>query len=359
MKKAINSFGSNEINKRNELKIKFKELSNLVTKVEVVERLLVNEKTTEGLNHCLMVCEEIKNLQKIPGEIYNCKTLIKLNQKVEAMNKLRNLASHTFGYLNIYFIIIDLIKDPRELKIIGKEMLKKCQNIQIPVSLKIQAYIKYSKILCLNSKPDKAITLLQYIARIFPEFPLCPLPYTNNLRLSMTENDLKCAAHEAIKASVYNEIDNEIETPKEKSKLKNENKKSASLLKAGEDSGKNFSNSPKRIFSDVVRKSLIISPTFSCLSVDVTKNDKSLGSLVTILEGLRASTRITGENVNPDFIISSDVQFLYVIGKICMKYNIYLEDGFCALQDFLNVLQFKVSSEQNDIKIHKALYVKA
>ena len=355
MKKAINSLGSHEIKKKDELKIKLKEVNNLVSILEIVENLLYIEKKPD-YHYCLSLCEEIKNFQRVTGEIFICKTLIKMNEEADALHRLRLLASNSLGYINIYFHIFELIKDRQQLKTLGKEMISKCQNCQIPTSLKVQAYIKYSRILCINLKPGKAISILRYIGKLLPRFPLKELPYTNFLRYAKNKDDLDLAGGKAIKTYMYSDF----RSPRDQKSsnmthiLKNESHKTISPR--SKPRARLRARSSK--FSEVIQNSAV-KKKFTKLTVDTAKQELFLGNLTELFEESENYDTETGFKASKEFGVSNDILFLYRIGKISMENKILLEDGFCALQDYLEIINYQKISEQRDIRIAKALYVKS
>jgi tetratricopeptide (TPR) repeat protein len=355
MKLALKYLGSSETEKKSEIKKKLRELNPLLTKLEVVEKTLSTETSRDELDNCLILSNQIKDFQKTAGEMLVCKVLWKMDLKDDAIFKLKQMCSTSAGNLNFYFSLFEYITDEKEQKVIGKEMIQKCSNQQIPTQLKVEAFIIYSRILCRNSKPQKAINILKTIGKIFPPFPLANLPYVNELRVAKGFSDMLAYAIKKIKSTGYELSSNSDEFQN--------NSTNGSNLDAFDIESNMIFQSPGvqrkgSNFGNVIKKSGNMNK-YRNLSIETETDNNHIGDLNKIINHMKKNETINGKGAFSEFSVSSDISFLYLIAKISMKFNVYLQDGYSAIEDYLNIIRFQNSIPQKEIKIVKALNAKA
>ena len=316
MKKALNLLGSSEINKKLEIKKYLREYNSLITNLEFVESCL-NSETVDQVNRCLDLAAQIKNFQKVAGEIILCKIFWTIDQKAEAVSRLKLIASESVSNLNAYFVLIEYTSDLAEQKKIAKNLIKKCKS-QIPTPVKIQAYVLYSKILCKCGNPNKAINVLKVIAKIYPPFPLADLPYLNYLRLANGYSELMLASSKAMDESPEYEFFTS-SFSRQKFLSDPDEKATGALNESFSDKKiiapvRGFSRKGTK-FACVVKKSPGLRK-FHSLSIQVETDRDSIGDLAKIINIMKFLKNYNGEAAFPEFSLSSDIKFLYLIGKI-------------------------------------------
>mmetsp|Transcript_5392 Transcript_5392/g.5351 ORF Transcript_5392/g.5351 Transcript_5392/m.5351 type:complete len:234 (+) Transcript_5392:250-951(+) len=233
----------------------------------------------------------------------------------------------------------------------------------------MQAHIIYAKILVLVDKPAKAITLLKCLAQVLPPIPDPSLFYTNNLQKATTLQQLLSAASRAVKSAsifnynMYKNISHVPQVTSEQNKLKSPPRKQKELT---DDIIFNSPISPKQDKSRTHRRVGTFSERFKSFG-----HHKRFESLMINTELASDQTEM---KLNPDknemplispskisnsyigLSICSDTTFLYKIGKIAGKFKLYMEDGLCALDDYLLYLRYEKNEEKQDTLRTKAMY---
>ena len=224
-------------------------------------------------------------------------------------------------------------EDYRTAQRLSKTMLNKAKNS--PIQVWIKAHTLYAYSLLHNSKSAKAIVLLKCMGKIFPYLPYTCTPYIQQLRKAISLEDLALAAEKALDSSVlYKETSFQIDdvfTPDYLLTIndhKQSNKEICNRL-IQEESIITDSNSSRSI------KNLNLSEVFNKYRYSKefgSSNSLSSGKVFNIMKMCERSTFSC-------YSISSKPKFLYLIGKFAAISSISIEDGLCAIEDYLNLIQ--------------------
>lgn len=135
MKNSLKYLDVSDAQKATEMKDQLRILNQSVATYEFVERCLSNSMKDKDISNCKMLCEDIKNFQKQNGEVLLAKVLWCEGNTKESIKILKNSAKYSSSRLNSYFQLLEYLKeieDYQSMKTIGKEMIVKCKNNQIP-----------------------------------------------------------------------------------------------------------------------------------------------------------------------------------------------------------------------------------
>lgn len=78
---------------------------------------------------------------------------------------------------------------------ITKEMISKCNSVQIPSFIWVRAHMLYAKVLEITHKPDRAINILKCIAQVLPTIRHQGLEYTKTIQQAKSlQQHLKAAS---------------------------------------------------------------------------------------------------------------------------------------------------------------------
>ena len=89
-----------------------------------------------------------------------------------------------------------------------------------------------------------------------------------------------------------------------------------------------------------------------CINLDYGEDEK-------IDENFLLIPELSNTNGFIAISVCSNSKFLYLLAKIALKYNICIEDGKCAIQDYIELLKFEKNSknvEKNQQKAERILF---
>lgn len=218
----------------------------------------------------------------------------------------------------------------------------------------MKAHLLYADILAANSQSQKAINLLKCCAKVFPPLPFAEIPYTKTLKKAKTLDDLNQASSSAIESSSsynytnYRNSQANILSGEYFESFLHDNPASG-ISQEGELAAKIVAEDPEDI-----------SPLERRLSMTERKENKTLSNkLEDNKKNRKMPVNIPKPSNSQAFSVCSDSTFLYKIGKIAVVYRICIEDGLCAIHDFLTLLKFDQSNHKKEKLRLNALFYKA
>mmetsp|Transcript_4459 Transcript_4459/g.4299 ORF Transcript_4459/g.4299 Transcript_4459/m.4299 type:complete len:603 (+) Transcript_4459:650-2458(+) len=356
IKKAIKHLGNSPSQKLSDMTAKLEELRPKIDMKISIEKELNKNLTPQEFERCKKACVELKTFQKDIGDIMYSKIICLEGDEDEAIAQLEEASNNGEFSIKIFSQMFKSLKNKREyrlMKKLGKAMIIRCSSPDIPVSIWMEAHILYADILAINNQAAKAINLLKCLAKVFPPLPFAEVPYTKTLKKAKTVDDLANASATAMETSrSYN--------------YTNYRNSQANIL-----SGEYFESFLKEqsqpgIPQEGTLASKIVEDEageeISPLERRLSTNENWLKSLSHKIEENRSSRKMPLEVPKQTnsvlFSLYSDPKFLYKIGKISVMHRQSIEDGLCAIEDFLTLLKFSQSNKKKEIFRLKALFWK-
>lgn len=330
--------------KLEEAKNELKRFQKLINNLQAAEQWLADLKN-EKWDKFKSYCEEVANFDKLHSYILMAKGLWSLGKDSEAIEYLIGVLPSTTlpqGYFCVLSYLFNK-EDYRTAHRLSKIMLSKSKNS--PIQIWIKAYIFHAYSLFHNSKPLKALTLLKCLGKTFPYLPYTFTPYIQQLRKATCIEHLGTAAERASQISVnYEETSYQFEnifTPNYLQSL-NENK---------------LNN--QEICRELMQEDCVITETGSSVGLKIVnlsevfnryKNSKesSMGSMTS--EKVYNVMKSYENHSFSGYSISSKTKFLYLIAKFASIASVCIEDGLCAIEDYLNLLQSYPKKKKKEIK---------
>lgn len=369
----------NEKRKSSDLKRTMKDINQSVAALEEVESILENKLISTNREKCYRLCKDVSvSFHKLAGEVLHAKILWAEGLQDESLRELESAAYMSNTKMTAYFQLLEYLeikKDYKTMKAIGKELIIKCKNPQVPSNVWIKAHIFYSKILVKNGQYTRAIILLKCFAKVFPIPPHINVPYTKKLQEAIAIQDLNQASvitRDSIELynfgsprnSYYNITNRQI--PQSLKSIKSPffrnnrefifkflDEEAAPQPEAGDIV---VSHEKKKVahFSDVL-KSYSGFKKFSNLAIKTEEDqDFELMDPIPIMTPTH-----TGKSAVSGFSVSSDPIFLYKIGKYTAQHKQNPNDGLCAIEDYLTLLKYEKKESFRENAACKALYWKA
>ena len=254
-----------------------------------------------------------------------------------------------------YFLLLNYLEQQNNLKCmktVASEMIMKCKNPQVPSHIWVKANLIYSKVLVKNSKPGKAILVLKCLAKLLPPMPFVDITYTKLLQRANSMQDLTTAHNQYLESmNAYN-----YSTYKNSFIFTTYNVRDFSQKLVSEEAApipefatkiNHFRKSQRTITEN------ILNPVRYTKRRTVEVKDEIESKEVTIL-----GVSIPNLMEFRGFSICSETIFLYKIAKISLEFNINLQDGLCAINDYLELIRFEKDLTFKEKQIIKATKLK-
>ncbi|CAG9331649.1 unnamed protein product [Blepharisma stoltei] len=319
IKKARKLLPSTEVPKLNEIKQLYEDIRPKIELIDTLKNSFKANMTEEELANCKNLCDQVKVFSKEIGECYDARLLWMKGEEEEAIELLDEVSSSDTLYLKAYDEVFKYLKiqnNSKLLKKIGKAMISRCKVVKFPVSVWMKMHILYADVLSITATPADAIILLKCLAKVFPPLPFAEIPYTKTLKRAKNLDELEAACNKAIESS-----------------------KSYSYT--------NYRNTQANILSEDYFESYLsknnVEYKFKGLE------DKKSKKLPVQAQQLS----------NDAFLVCSEPDFLYKIAKLAVKHHVHIDDGLCAIEDYLLLLKFNQRKKQKQFQRAKALYLKA
>ena len=354
-KLAITNLDIKNTRKINELKMCVKDFQPNIAKIEAIEKILSGDVNSEMFQRGKGLCKELKEFNRLTYDILYAKLLWKTGKSEQALKKLYSVSGISTVKMTGYFALIDYLKQQKNVKCmltVAYEMILKCRNPQVPSKVWVKVNLIYAKILVEAKKPGKAILVLKSLAKTLPPFPFVDIPYTKLLQRAKTIQDLTVAhskiidSYNAYSYGTYKNsfIDSE-SNPREFSKK---------LVDESDAPGPSMS--PNNKFNKR-RNNRLATEKFdgngfyqkkSAFMEDSKQDDAKKNAML-----MDISQRESPDMV--EFTVCSDPIFLYKIAKVAMRYNICIQDGLCAIKDYLELLNNGRDKNKQEDRKNKAL----
>lgn len=336
-----------QIKKNSEIHTLLGRLNTLITKLKQIE-------TSKNIAKADEMSVKIAETHPIDGVIAFARSLWNID-KEGALSILlghkNNISRCDFHFL--IFSYAKKIKDFKTLKSLTKKLVDKCKDMMMTTSEWMLCHIWFAKALAHTGKPDKAIFLLKCLGKVFPDLPYMDLKYTKALSSASTVLDLVQAKYvdQDFRNSVHI-VSNAYLTAlaaRDVPLFLQEKKDQAQIIYAADSIIDSMILDASLLNSGFEEEKVPIRPTIHRYKEKRNKiaevNEIASQKFEVLLQKRNRATFL-------GFSLSSNPEFLYQIGKIALVNNIELDDGLCAIEDFLEIIE-------NPIKRLKGVYIKA
>lgn len=355
---SLDKLGVSNHKKAAQLRDILKVIKAAISKAEVIYNAWTKK---SDLNRCLEACEEALEFDIIRG--IKAEILWKIGNPGKTIDFLQWCVQDKPKDLPRYFQLAKYLKKSRnyqDLNKICKKMLKISKNTQVVTQEWMASNIWYAQSQALLKQPENALPLLQCLSKVFPPLPYIQTPYTKYLIKAKTSSDFIFAAQKANKYQVY-----DFTNTRNSVAFATEN-----TISSFEDPGHFDINNRRNFTEDFINdsvedESLIEKSNFvgqeserwsiTQKSFDFTMSRLSERGFMTYGTG----NVPTGNGVFVGFSASSEIWFLYYIGKICLGSKMNFEDGLCAIQDFLSLTVCEKNPVVKELQNAKGNYIKA
>jgi tetratricopeptide (TPR) repeat protein len=337
------------------------EIQPSIHKIQRMECILAKQSEEIDYKEFKLLYNEIAEKHRLTSDILHAKMLWKLGKKEESLNKLYLVSGVSMVKMTAYFLLIKYLEAQNNfkcMKTVAYEMVSKCKNPQVPSHIWVKVNLLYADVLIKNSKPHKAILVLKCLAKVLPPIPFVDIKYTKLLQRSKDIQDLT-KAHtqilESMNAYVYSTYKNSFVSsnynPRDFSN-KIISEEAAPVPELSEIKSTPRKHNRNNTTNQCVNRSQQKKKTAEFIQNKQEKDLKILGVTIPNLLEFRG------------FSICSDSSFLYKIAKISIKFNICLQDGLCAIKDFIELIKFEKDSlvrekrKKKSVKIQKILIEK-
>ncbi|OMJ91955.1 hypothetical protein SteCoe_5389 [Stentor coeruleus] len=191
---AVASLDIKERNKINEMKKIMYDMKVNMDRIEKLETKIQNETIDNQLWEKI---DELKDFHKPSGEILTAKAYIAQNNKVKAIETIRNMLVAHENNMTGYFLLLKIESISNEVLL--KEMLVRAQSPQVPTQTWVKCALLYTKYLFHIFDYDKAFYVLRLCAKLLPPLPYANIPYCISLQNSETYEELSVAYLEVLR----------------------------------------------------------------------------------------------------------------------------------------------------------------
>jgi hypothetical protein len=181
----------------------------------------------------------------------------------------------------------------------------------------------YDKALVKNCKPSKAILVLKSIAKIFTPIPFMSLPFTRTLQRASSVQQLKDPS--TVNFHVYDSYKHSFSSARELN-FKLIDDQDAPVPETG--------MFGQRRLGKTLTQGVEKFQKFFVFSQETSHDD---------FENLELIPQVQGEEFT-GISVYSKPRFLYLIGKYALRFQTMVNDGVCALKDFLEITRAKKQS---------------
>ena len=290
--------------------------------------------------------------------------LWKLGEKDKAVDYLKICIKESPKYLPFRFQLAKYLKKTNNIKDlikVCKKMVKYSKNIQVITPHWVRCNIWYARAQSLSNKPEKALPVLQCLSKVFPPLPYTQIPYTKQLIKAKGASDFMFAACKASRHRVYDfyNVSSSVVYTTENTTSSFEEHHGQFAIKQRREFAENFIDESVEEESSFDISNIVL-PENDRLSItqksfDVTMSRFSERGFMTFASG----TVPTGNRVFVGFSVCSEILFLYYIAKVALKHETNLDDGLCAVHDFLGLTGYEQDETIKDLYRVKGRFVKS
>lgn len=324
-----------------------------VLRAENIQKMFSKGEIARVLAECDLALE----FDKI--KIIKAKCLWSQGFKDDCLKFLNNCIENRSDSLRLYFMLAKYLKKVKNFEVLNKitkKMIKMSKNTQIVTTDWMNSNIWYARSKSAMHKPDKALPLLQCLAKVFPPLPQYEIPYTKYLISAKTAEDFLSASSRAQKHRIYENSDlvptvqNTLETSFDEHSPEKTQCRREFTSKFIEDSIDDSSFEVSHLMPPETEKLVLSHKSF-----DITLSRISDRGMLSLANGMLP----TGNRVFVGFSVSSECWFLYYISKICMDHDCNFEDGLCAIHDFLTIVEMEKENSTKDRMRIKGMFVRS
>jgi tetratricopeptide (TPR) repeat protein len=326
-------------NHREQLKMWAIDLDPFISHIKQIETFLEQGFSSNTLDQALELLRRIGKFHRLSANLIEVKIMWKIGKQREAIEKLQHLCQLGGFRGNRFRLLFSLLERSSEFAVMEKcalDMIAKCRNTHVPTEFWVNANIWYAKSLVKNGKPKKAILVLKIISKVFTPFPYINIGYTRALQRAANVQQL--IDPQAMNFHTYDLYKSSFTTIREFSqRLLEEN--DAPMPDLGGFKGRRA----ERTATEGIMK-------YKQFFVYLNENQESECEVPNQIE-------LNVNSNEEDFIgisVYSNPKFLFLIAKYAYKFNVCVQDGICAIKDFLEVLEFRNKGKKYGVMVKKA-----
>jgi hypothetical protein len=215
------------------------------------------------------------------------------------------------------------------------EMITKCKNTYVPTEFWVKSNILYAKSLGKNGKPQKAILILKSIAKVFTPLPYVNIPYTRALQRATTIEQLMNPS--SLNYHLYDTYKSSFTSIREfGTKVIDEN--DAPVPEVQEFKGRRVQRTATEGLSSFKKFFVFLN----------NMSDDDIGDHSGFMPVNNEENNFVGIS------IYSKPKFLYLIAKTSLKFHVYIDEGICAIKDYMEILRFRNNNPQTEVRLNKA-----
>lgn len=334
--KALNTLDSNQIVKKENLRKWAFELKLHIVALKQAESQLKQKFSPQVLENCMEIMENIKTYHRFSAALLNAKILWVSGNRHDSIEKLKILCDQGGVRKSSYTLLFKYLRASHEFILLEKsafEMIRKCNFSTVPTELWVTGNLWYAKALVKNCKPVKAILILKSIAKIFTPMPYLSLPFTRTLQRACTVQQLKDPS--TVNFHVYESYRHSFSSARELS---------SKLIDDQDAPVPEFGFSQRRL-GKTLTQGIEKFQKFFVYSVGDSQDD---------LENIEIIPQEKNEDGFNGISVYSNPKFLYLIGKYCLKFQIMINDGICALKDYMEIIKLRKQTSKAAAKLAKS-----
>lgn len=352
VKLALSTLPSKYTRKMAELKRWILDMQPSVEKLEAAEAILSSDLNEANYKQFREICTDVKDLHKLAVDVLYAKMLWKTGRYEEALKKLYAVSGISTVKMTAHFLLLKFLEEQKNLicmKTVAYEMVAKCKNPQVPTHVWVKANLLYSKILLKNNKPGKAILILKCMAKVLPPMPFIDIPYTKLLRRAQNLQELASAFakdYESCNAYIYSNYKNSFVGDVEVREF--------SYRLVGEEAAPLPGNVQRRFKER--RSERVPTGGFDVRTYTKKKSieEKEKEKEKNVILGVAIPDLSEFNSLS----VCSDPTFLFKIAKIAINHNICMEDGICAIKDYVELLKFERDKKKREKMMVKAMKIR-
>ena len=276
------------------------------------------------------------------------------NEATSVYNKILDRYPQNMEAYFAYWEFLNKIGEKKRLDEVSENMIEAAQNTNVPTREWMKAHLLRAKTLLMSSRPQEAIDILKRQIYIIPPLSIPGLSYFKDGKIVIEEDDQDLFI-EVFDLSMDGENiqkDTAGDTSNGTIILRSSGFKPSTAEKYSETAMWNkrtvsFKNAQDNI------ESLRFSFNTNTPQALVSSSSKSS------FEG-KSGTETEDQDIHYEiegFSVSTDVDFLYQIGKICAESGIKLDEGIKSLNDFCLILDYY--NQDMDQRIYKKMKTQA
>lgn len=318
---------------------------------------MIPEKTLESL---LSACNALIRADRVNGAVMRAVVSWDIqNDKNETLMVFQKIIEKYPTNMKAYFKFWEFlvkIGDKKRLNKVSEDMLVAAENTSVPTPEWMKAHSLRAKTLILNQKYKEAIDVLKRQVHVIPPLSIPGLSYLKNGEIvlpkpkEVSDDPFDISKDAPATSETFgHELDGYKYSVGRSSKPQNSNKNSSPTKELGMHARMRSVNpiTPKKPTEDL--RFSFNESTPSTIRHSYRRSDYGIETQDSAVEEVHYEIE--------RFSVSTDVDFLYQIGKVCAEYSVDVDEGIQCLNDFCLILDY--FSQDMDEKVYMKMKTQA